>query len=66
MAKLSKKGIVPQMENASNNMGAGEELKGMNFKVPASFYKEFKVFAAERDMSMTELLKAAFDAYKYQ
>ncbi|WNL41945.1 hypothetical protein RN347_15160 [Halomonas sp. PAMB 3264] len=38
----------------------------MNFKVPPEFKKEFKGFANDHDLSMVDLLKAAYEAYKHQ
>lgn len=67
MAKLNKrkKGVVPKMEDASNNLGtAKEEIKPMSFKMPMSFYKELKKFAYENDMSFTDIFKKSFYHYK--
>ena len=41
----------------------GDNLVGLNFKVSAEFRREFKMRAAEQDMSMVELLDAAFVLY---
>lgn len=38
-----------------------EHLVCLNFKVPFEFRRQFKVYAAERGMKMTELLEALFD-----
>jgi len=67
MAKLKKrnKGTVPTIEEASSNLGEVKEvMKGFNFKVNESFYKEYKRFAFEHDMSLTTLLKVSFEEYK--
>ncbi len=67
MAKLQKrnKGVVPTIEEASDNLGRTKEaIKPMNFKVPASFNKEFKQFALDNDMSLTDLFKESFYHYK--
>lgn len=68
MAKLQKrssKGAVPTMEEASNNLGkTTEAIKPMSFKVPESFNKEFKQFALDNDVSLTELFKSSFYYYK--
>jgi hypothetical protein len=67
MAKLQKhsKGAVPTMEEASNNLGdIPERIKPMSFKLPESFNKEFKQFALDHGISLTELLKRSFHHYK--
>ena len=74
MAKLRKnpKGKVPLMEEASNNLVAventskqeKEELKPLNFKVPASFKKEYRQFALDNDLTLVALLKLSYETYK--
>ena len=67
MAKLQKrsKGAVPTLEEASNNLGEEKErIKPMSFKVPESFNKEYKQFALDNDISLTELFKSSFYYYK--
>lgn len=73
MAKLVKrsKGIVPTLDDASDNLGSSltaiessERIRPMSFKMPESFYKEFKQFALDNDVSLTELLKRSFQHYK--
>ena len=75
MAKLRKKskGAVPSMEEASNNLTVvdtnnekevREELRPLNFKVPTSFKKEYKQFALDNDLSLVDVLKLSFAAYK--
>ena len=63
---VSTKGLPPTSNEASKNLDkpTNTELKPMNFKVENEFHKEFKGFAVDHDMSMVELLKAAFDFYK--
>jgi len=41
-----------------------EALVGLNFKVPASFRREFRQFCAAKDLSLVDALAAAFDALK--
>lgn len=41
-----------------------EELKPLNFKVPASFKKEYKQFALDNDLSLVDVLKLSFKKYK--
>ncbi|GIV32412.1 MAG: hypothetical protein KatS3mg030_714 [Saprospiraceae bacterium] len=71
MAKISKpkratKGAPPAEDEAPVNLkrSADQELKPMNFKVPAAFKREFKTYATELDMSMVELLQQCFYFYK--
>jgi hypothetical protein len=67
MAKLAKrnKGKVPTIEQASDNLGTpNEPTKRVNFVVPASFAKQYKQFAFDQDVSMTELFKRTFDFYR--
>jgi hypothetical protein len=53
------------MEEASNNLGdIPERIKPMSFKLPESFNKEFKQFALDQGISLTELLKRSFHHYK--
>jgi hypothetical protein len=51
---------------ASNNLDkpADNNLAPMSFQVPASFKKEFKIFATERDLKMVDLLQLCFQFYK--
>lgn len=67
MAKLQKrsKGAVPTLDEASNNLGdTQEQMKFMSFKIAESFNKEFKQFALDHEVSLTELLKRSFHHYK--
>lgn len=41
-----------------------EELQTLNFKVPEAFKRSFKVYAAERGISMLDLLKEGFELSK--
>ena len=64
--KRSLKGEPPAPQTAPANLNRQPEddMVLINFKVPAGFRREFKGFANEHDMSMTELLKQAFSTYK--
>lgn len=74
MAKPNKrptKGAPPQInapQDASHNLQKPEagELVPMNFKVSPEFKKEFKGFANDHDLTMVDLLKAAYELYKHQ
>lgn len=47
--------------------GQGREaLMPLNFRVPASFRREFKTFAARNDMKLNELLRRCFETYRKQ
>jgi hypothetical protein len=41
-----------------------EELVPLNFRIPATFRRAFKTYAAEHDMKLNELLRHCFEAYK--
>jgi hypothetical protein len=41
-----------------------EELVPLNFRLPASFRREFKTYAASHDMKLNELLRECFEAYR--
>ncbi len=71
MAKIKKpvinrKGAPPPELEASTNLTRepDQELKPLNFKVPAEFKREFKTYATQLDMSMVDLLQACFEFYR--
>ncbi len=71
MAKISKpiinrKGAPPPEVEASTNLTRtpDQELRPMNFKVPAEFKREFKSYATQMDISMVQLLTTCFEFYK--
>jgi hypothetical protein len=43
-----------------------EELVPLNFKLPASFRRDFKTYAATHDMKLNELLRRSFEGYRKQ
>ena len=45
---------------------AGGSLAPLNFRVPASFRREFKTYAARHDLKLNELLRHSFEAYRRQ
>ena len=60
---------TPAPATAAATMAArasGEELQPLNFKVPASFRRAFKTYAATHDMKLNELLQRSFEAYRKQ
>ena len=46
--------------------GRGEELVPLNFRIPASFRRAFKTYAAEHDLKLNELLRRCFEGYCQQ
>lgn len=38
----------------------------LNFRVPDTFRREFKVYAAQHGLKLNELLRLSFDAYRRQ
>lgn len=71
MAKISKpvsnrKGVPPPEFEAPTNLtrSSDQDLRPLNFKVPAAFKREFKAYANEMDMSMVSLLMTCFEQYK--
>jgi hypothetical protein len=55
----SQKGSLPERQKART-----EALVGLNFKVPASFRREFRKYCAAQDLSLVDALAAAFEALK--
>ena len=41
-----------------------EEIVPLNFRIPASLRREFKTYAAQHDMKLSELFRASFNAYR--
>jgi hypothetical protein len=39
-------------------------LAPLNFRVPATFRREFKTYAAQHDLKLNELLRRSFEAYR--
>lgn len=54
--------IAQQPEKDQDSAG----LVPMNFRVSAELRREFKVYAAEHDLKLVELLRRSFLAYKAQ
>jgi hypothetical protein len=47
--------------------GAAAEVgQPLNFRVPAQFRREFKVYASQHDLKLNELLRLSFEAYRRQ
>ena len=64
--KKSGKGLPPSIELTVGNLEKAEpgSLKPLNFKVPADFHREFKVYASQQGMSMLDLLQEGFRAIR--
>nr|WP_075519015.1 hypothetical protein [Moritella viscosa]SHO17382.1 Putative uncharacterized protein [Moritella viscosa] len=58
-AKSVKK--VSNLTKTDNNEG---KKKPLQFIVPEEFHKEFKLYATEQDMKMTELFDAMYKLYR--
>jgi len=54
----------PIAERSAPKPKATEALLPLNFRVGASFRREFKTYAAEHDLKLNELLKLSFQTYK--
>lgn len=66
--KASRKGAPPPIEKTVGNLEkpAPNELAPLNFKVPVEFHREFKTYAAQRGVSMVDLLQEGFRLIKEQ
>lgn len=53
-------GTTPQAEANT------DDLQTLNFKVPRSFKKAFKIYAVEHGISMVDLLREGFELSKKQ
>ncbi|MCZ2152951.1 MAG: hypothetical protein LC114_03450 [Bryobacterales bacterium] len=62
-AKSVKAEAVPSVLTFANPR-ADDELTPLNFRVPAQFHREFKLFAVQHDISMVELLQRSFQLMK--
>ena len=57
-------GPAAAAEAARPARAPGEELVPLNFRLPASFRREFKTYAARHDLKLNELLRLCFDSYR--
>lgn len=64
----SRKGAPPPLAQTVGNLDKPEPntLQPLNFKVPPDFKREFKSYAAQHDVSMSQLLQEAFEVLKAQ
>lgn len=54
----------PTSRIAEHEGGREGGLSPLNFRVPASFRREFKTYAAQHDMKLNELLRRSFEAFR--
>lgn len=66
VADLSAGLVAVKGEAALPEPEPREEIVPLNFRIPASLRREFKTYAAQHDMKLNELFRAAFDAYRTQ
>jgi hypothetical protein len=64
----SKAPIKPPARRAKAEPAEEKEanLAPLNFRIPASFRREFKIYAATHDLKLNELLRRSFEAYRKQ
>lgn len=56
----------PRKANQKERGQPADELQTLNFKVPDSFKRAYKVYAAQHGMTMLELLKEGFELSKQE
>lgn len=54
----------PRIDTASQAEAVADDLQTLNFKVPRSFKKAFKIYAVEHGISMVDLLREGFELSK--
>ena len=63
--KPLKSGSEPSVLTFTN-LDESDATTPMNFRVPAGFRREFKIYALQHDMTMVELLQQSFQLMKSQ
>jgi hypothetical protein len=63
-----KAGVKPPARTAKPEPVGEKEanLAPLNFRISASFKREFKTYAAAHDLKLNELLRRSFEAYRKQ
>jgi hypothetical protein len=56
----------PAREAAPQRAEKEPNLTPLNFRIPASFRREFRTYAATHDLKLNELLRLCFEAYRKQ
>jgi hypothetical protein len=64
-ARASAPSIAAE-SSANPGREKGEHLVPLNFRIPASFRRAFKTYAAEHDLKLNELLRRCFEGYRQQ
>jgi hypothetical protein len=59
-----KKGPPPTLFETLGNLDKQSGTKGLSFRVPPEFHREFKAFASQHGIQMLELLKKGFELTK--
>ena len=54
--------VPPVEEPAKVEPGTKRPVDAMTFKMDTTFRRRFRMYAAEHDMQLNEVLRAAFDA----
>lgn len=64
--KVSPKGEPPAKIETKNNLSKPDFTKvvALNFRVPASFKKDFKIAAASNSITQSDLLQQAFEEWR--
>lgn len=57
---------TPAITERASPKPKSEALLPLNFRIGATFRREFKTYAAEHDLKLNELLKLSFEAYRKQ
>ena len=59
-------GRAPARKAAPEPAPKEANLTPLNFRIPASFRREFRTYAATHDLKLNELLRLCFEAYRKQ
>jgi len=66
--KMSTKGEPPAEIETKRNLSKPDSGKivALNFRVPASFKRDFKIAAASNGITQSELLQQAFEEWRHR
>jgi hypothetical protein len=64
--KLNPKGEPPTKIETKNNLSKPDSTKtvALNFRVPATFKRDFKIAAASHSITQSDLLQQAFEEWR--
>ena len=65
-AETNRNALALSQKTSTGLTAISDIYKHLNFKVPPEFHREFKIFAATHDISMTALLIEAFNILREQ